>query len=177
MNVRPCHPYSLFSLGVNKLLLMLLNFKKTFCYASTLRLGRSTTNKLNEWFGIVEITWKSTLQALPLLHLLDFCLLVKRLYMNHGMLLGYSFKPRPNSRALDAVVSVMTIPESINRCPHSKNLFDDRKHDWLFKSSGCRDFRDLGQNLLFSFSFKKKTKEPLLAEWWERKARCIFTNL
>ena len=131
INVRPCHPYSLFNVGLNKLLLVLLNFKKTFCYASTLQLGRSTTNKLNEWFGIVEVTWKSTLQAVPLLHLLDFCFLVKRLYMNHGMLLGYSFEPRPNSRALSAVVSVMTIPESINRCPHSKNLFDDRKHDWL----------------------------------------------
>ena len=49
--------------------------------------------------------------------------------MNHGMLLVYSFEPRPNSRGLGAVGSVMTIPESINRCPNSKNLFDDRKHD------------------------------------------------
>ena len=63
-------------------------------------------------YGIVEATWESTLQAVPILHLLDFCLLVKRLYMNHCMLLGYSFEPRPNSRAFGAVDSVMTIPET-----------------------------------------------------------------
>ena len=38
----------------------------------------------------------------------------------HGMLLGYSFEPRPNSRAFATEYSVKTIGLSINRCSHSK---------------------------------------------------------
>ena len=41
--------------------------------------------------------------------MLDFCVLEKRLYINHCMLFGYSFELRPYSRALGTVDSVMTI--------------------------------------------------------------------
>ena len=52
----------------------------------------------------------------------------ERLYMNRlrsllsmrGILLGYSFKPRPNSWLLATAGSVMTIGLSINGCWHSK---------------------------------------------------------
>ena len=52
----------------------------------------------------------------------------ERLYMNRlrsllsrrGILLGYSFKPRPNSWLLATAGSVMTIGLSINGCSHSK---------------------------------------------------------
>ena len=48
------------------------------------------------------------------------------------MLLGfYSSEPRPNSRALGTVCSVMTIGLSLNRCSQSKKKFDERKQDYL----------------------------------------------
>ena len=53
------------------------------------------------------------------------------------MLLGYSFEPGPNTRALSTVGSV-TIGLSINRCSHSKNQFDERKRDWLVQKFGLR---------------------------------------
>ena len=53
------------------------------------------------------------------------------------MLLGYSFEPGPNTRALSTVGSV-TIGLSINRCSHSKNRFDQRKRDWLVQKFGLR---------------------------------------
>ena len=59
-----------------------------------------------------------------------------------GMLLGYSFEPRP--RALGTAGSVMTIGLSMNRCLHSKkNQFDERKQDWLVQKIGLRP-RDSG---------------------------------
>ena len=53
------------------------------------------------------------------------------------MLLGYSFEPGPNTRALSTVGSVTT-GLSINRCSHSKNQFDERKQDWLVQKFGLR---------------------------------------
>ena len=49
------------------------------------------------------------------------------------MLLGYSFEPRPNSRALGTAGSVMTIG-LFNKQAHSKSQFDERKQDRLFSS-------------------------------------------
>ena len=47
------------------------------------------------------------------------------------MLLGfYSFEPRPNSRVLGTVGSVMTIGLSLNRCSQSNKTFDERKQDY-----------------------------------------------
>ena len=43
-----------------------------------------------------------------------------------GMLLGYSFEPRPNSRVLATAGSVMPIGLSINGCSHSKK----KKNSW-----------------------------------------------
>ena len=45
---------------------------------------------------------------------------VRSLLSMHGMLLGYSFEPRPNHRVLATAWSLMTIGLSINRCSHSK---------------------------------------------------------
>ena len=117
---------------------MLPNFKKTFCYASRLWKGRFTTNKLYEWYWIRWGHLAPCHWTVPILYLLDFCVLEKRLHMNHCMLLGYSFETRPNSRALGTVDSVMTIAESINRCPHSKNLLGEKKQDWLVQKFGLQ---------------------------------------
>ena len=54
------------------------------------------------------------------------------------MLLGYSFEPGPNSRALGTAGSVMTIGLSINGLSHAKNQFDERKQDWLVQRFGLR---------------------------------------
>ena len=55
------------------------------------------------------------------------------------MLLGfYSSEPRPNSRALGTVCSVMTIGLSLNRCSQSKKKFDERKQDYLVQKFGLR---------------------------------------
>ena len=55
----------------------------------------------------------------------------------HGMLLGYSFEPRPNSRVFAAEDSVMTIGLSINRCSHSKKKqFDVQTSTPLTKIGG-----------------------------------------
>ena len=43
------------------------------------------------------------------------------------MLLGYSFKPRPNSRALVTAGLSMNIGLSIDGYSHSKTQFDERK--------------------------------------------------
>ena len=51
-----------------------------------------------------------------------------------GMLLGYSFEPRPKSRVLATAGSVMTIGLSLNGCSHSKKKqFDEIEQD--FKTS------------------------------------------
>ena len=63
---------------------------------------------------------------------------VRSLLSMRGMLLGYSFKTRPNSRALGIAGSVMTIGLSINGCSHSKNQFDGREQDLLVQRFGPR---------------------------------------
>ena len=45
---------------------------------------------------------------------------VRSLLSMRGMLLGYSFEPRPSIRPLGIAYSVMTIGLSINGCSHSK---------------------------------------------------------
>ena len=75
-----------------------------------------------------------------------------------GMLLGYNFEPRPNTRTPATTGSVMTIGLSIKRCSHLKNPFDQRKQDWLVQKFGCGDLKGLTpfrQSLLLSSSLKK----------------------
>ena len=55
-----------------------------------------------------------------------------------AMLLGHSFKPRPNSRALGIAGSVITIGLSINGCSHSENHFDGREQGLLVQRFGLR---------------------------------------
>ena len=67
------------------------------------------------------VTVRFILPAEPFFHLLDFDALVKDssikdAYKRCGMLLGYSFEPRPNSRVLATASSVMSISLSINGC-------------------------------------------------------------
>ena len=54
----------------------------------------------------------------------------------HCMLLGYSFKPRPNILAVDTVGSVVNIGLSIGRCLHSKTQFDEGIQNWLVQKFG-----------------------------------------
>ena len=54
----------------------------------------------------------------------------------HCMLLGYSFKPRPNILAVDTVGSVVNIGLSIGRCLHSKTQFDKGIQNWLVQKFG-----------------------------------------
>ena len=63
---------------------------------------------------------------------------VRSLLSMRGMLLGYSFKARPNSCALGITGSVMTIGLSISGCLHSKNQFDGREQDLLVQRFGLR---------------------------------------
>ena len=56
---------------------------------------------------------------------------VKSLLSMRGMLLGYSFKPRPSSRLLDIPGSVMAIGLSINGCSYSENHYDKREEGQL----------------------------------------------
>ena len=70
-----------------------------------------------------------------------------------GMLLGYSFEPRPNGRALATTGSVMTIGSSINGCSHAKknNLTRENKIE-------CRSLKGLTwfkRSFLSSSSIKK----------------------
>jgi len=54
------------------------------------------------------------------------------------MLLGYSFEPRPNSRALGIAEPVLTVGLSIKGCSHSQNQFDERQKDRLVRKFGLR---------------------------------------
>ena len=54
------------------------------------------------------------------------------------MLLGYSFEPRPNSRAVGTAGSVMIIGFAKKKL----SLTREDKIDWS-KSSGCGDFKGL----------------------------------
>ena len=59
----------------------------------------------------------------------------------HCMLLGYSFKPRPNILALDTADSVVNISLSIDRCLHTKTPFDEGIRDWLGQTFGLYPVR------------------------------------
>ena len=74
------------------------------------------------------------------------------------MLLGYSFEPRPNSRAMGTAGSVMIIGFA-----KKKPVWREKTRLTGSKSSGCGDFKELTsmwfrQGLLL-FSSLKKTKE------------------
>ena len=86
---------------------------------------------------------------------------VRSLLSMCSILLGYSFKPRPNSLALATGSLVMTIGLWINGYSQWKknSLTKKKKIDWS-RSLGCGDLKGLmqfRQSFLFS-SFIKKTK-------------------
>ena len=58
-------------------------------------------------------------------------LCIRSLLSMRGMLLRYSFEPRPKGRVLVSLGSVMTIDQSINGCSHSakKKQFGEREQD------------------------------------------------
>ena len=80
----------------------------------------------------------------------------------HCMLLGYSFKPSPNSLAFGTSDSVMTIGLSISNARTRKTSSTrENMADWS-RSLSCADLKGLApfrQGLLFSSSMKKRTKE------------------
>ena len=80
----------------------------------------------------------------------------------HSMLLGYSFKPSPNSLAFGTSDPVMTIGLSISNARTRKTSSTrENMADWS-RSLSCADLKGLApfrQGLLFSSSMKKKTKE------------------
>ena len=80
----------------------------------------------------------------------------------HCMLLGYSFKPSPNSLAFGTSDPVMTIGLSISNARTRKTSSTrENMADWS-RSMSCADLKGLApfrQGLLFSSSMKKKTKK------------------
>ena len=84
---------------------------------------------------------------------------VRSLLSMRCMLLGYSFEPTTNSRALSTAGSVMLRDLSIKRCSHSKKkVWQKNKKIEQSRSSGCGNFKGLRwfrQHLLFSSSLKK----------------------
>ena len=80
----------------------------------------------------------------------------------HCMLLGYSFKPSPNSLAFGTSDPFMTIGLSISNARTRKTSSTrENMADWS-RSLSCADLKGLApfrQGLLFSSSMKKKTKE------------------
>ena len=80
----------------------------------------------------------------------------------HCMLLGYSFKPSPNSLAFGTSDPVMTIGLSISNAQTRKTSSTrENMADWS-RSLSCADLKGLApfrQGFLFSSSMKKKTKE------------------
>ena len=66
-------------------------------------------------------------------------LCIRSLLSMRGMLLRYSFEPRPKGRVLVTLGSVMTIDQSINGCSHSEkrnSLARENKIDQS-RSMGC----------------------------------------
>ena len=66
-------------------------------------------------------------------------LCIRSLLSMRGMLLRYSFEPRPKGRVLVSLGSVMTIDQSINGCSHSEkrnSLARENKIDQS-RSMGC----------------------------------------
>ena len=87
---------------------------------------------------------------------------VRSLLSMRCLLLGYSFKPRPNIRALGTAGSVMTTRLTINGCSHSKNLFDEKTrftHPEIWVSVTSKKLTWFKQSFLFSFSTKKAKKK------------------
>ena len=87
---------------------------------------------------------------------------IRSLLNIHCMLLGYSFKPSPNSLAFGTSDSVMTIGLSISNARTRKTSSTrENMADWS-RSLICADLKGLApfrQGLLFSSSMKKRTKE------------------
>ena len=87
---------------------------------------------------------------------------IRSLLNMHCMLLGYSFKPSPNSLAFGTSDSVMTIGLSISNARTRKTSSTrENMADWS-RSLICADLKGLApfrQGLLFSSSMKKRTKE------------------
>ena len=87
---------------------------------------------------------------------------IRSLLNIHCMLLGYSFKPSPNSLAFGTSDSVTTIGLSISNARTRKTSSTrENMADWS-RSLICADLKGLApfrQGLLFSSSMKKRTKE------------------
>ena len=87
---------------------------------------------------------------------------IRSLLNMHCMLLGYSFKPSPNSLAFGTSDPVMTIGLSISNAQTRKTSSTrENMADWS-RSLNCADLKGLApfrQGFLFSSSMKKKTKE------------------
>ena len=87
---------------------------------------------------------------------------IRSLLNMHCMLLGYSFKPSPNSLAFGTSDPFMTIGLSISNARTRKTSSTrENMADWS-RSLSCADLKGLApfrQGLLFSSSMKKKTKE------------------
>ena len=87
---------------------------------------------------------------------------IRSLLNIHCMLLGYSFKPSPNSLAFGTSDPFMTIGLSIsNAWTRKTSSTRENMADWS-RSLSCADLKGLApfrQGLLFSSSMKKKTKE------------------
>ena len=87
---------------------------------------------------------------------------IRSLLNMHCMLLGYSFKPSPNSLAFGTSDPVMTIGLSISNAQTRKTSSTrENMADWS-RSLSCADLKGLAsfrQGFLFSSSMKKKTKK------------------
>jgi len=84
------------------------------------------------------------------------------------LLLGYSFEPRPNSRALGTAGSVMSIGLLVNGCSHSKKPVWQEKtrltSPQVQTAVTSKVWRDSGR-ASFSPSHSRRQKEDLFA-WW-----------
>ena len=75
-------------------------------------------------------------------------------------MLGYSFKPRPNSRPLDTMSSVKTVDFVPKRMLSAKNRFDEGKSrlsgpEVQAAAASIKGFTRFRQSLIFSSSLKK----------------------
>ena len=99
---------------------------------------------------------------------------VRSLLSMRCMLLGYSFEPRTNSRALGTAGSVILRDLSIKRCSHSKKKVWQKKNKVdQSRSSGCGNFKVWGDPGSTSFSppHSRRQKEALLAGYiWHKAA-------
>ena len=79
----------------------------------------------------------------------------------HCMLLGYSFKPRPNILACDTSDSVVNISLSTDRCLHTKTQFDEGIQDWLVQMFGLYPTRRGPSILLDKLGRRRSLPLPL----------------